>query len=121
ADVAIGLTQAQLQFDQGQLEQALATLNHLRSIVPLHPVVLKLLEKLYVRLADWKSLLKLLPSLRKAKIFTTSQLDQLEQNVYQELINTAANRAESLKNLDEFWASIPRRLQKNSRLVYCYA
>ncbi len=121
ADVAIGLTQAQLQFDQGQLEQALATLNHLRSIVPLHPVVLKLLEKLYIRLADWKNLVKLLPSLRKAKIMTTNQLDQLEQHVYQELLNQTASRAESLKNLDEFWVSMPRRLQKNPRLVYCYA
>jgi len=121
ADVAIGLTQAQLQFDQGQLEQALATLNHLRTIVPLHPVVLKLLEKLYVRLADWKNMLKLVPSLRKAKIFTTDQLDHLEQNVYQELLNAAANKPEGLKNLHEFWAAVPRRLARNPRVVYYYA
>ncbi|HSW69991.1 MAG TPA: heme biosynthesis HemY N-terminal domain-containing protein [Gammaproteobacteria bacterium] len=120
ADVAIGLTQAQLQFDQGQLEQALATLNHLRTIVPLHPVVLKLLEKLYVRLADWKNLLTLIPALRKAKIFTPDQLDHLEQNIYQELMIAASSKLDSLKNLREFWMTVPRRLQKNPRIVYFY-
>lgn len=120
AEIAIGLTQAQLQFDQGQLEQTLATLNHLRTLTPLHPVVLKLLEKVYVRLADWKNLLKLIPSLRKAKIFTVEQMDHLEQNVYHELLNAAAHRPEGLKNLQEFWATVPRRLEKNPRIVYYY-
>jgi HemY protein len=120
AEVAIGLTQAQLQFDQGQLEQALATLNHLRTIVPKHPMVLKLLEKVYVRLADWKNLLKLIPNLRKAKIFTTDQLDNLEQHVYQELLNAEANKPNGLKNLHEFWATVPRRIEKNPRVVYYY-
>jgi len=120
AEVAIGLTQAQLQFDQGQLEQALATLNHLRMIVPKQPIVLKLLEKVYVRLADWKNLLKLIPSLRKAKIFTTDQLDNLEQHIFQELLNAEANKSEGLKNLHAFWATVPRRLEKNPRIVYYY-
>ncbi len=121
AEVAIGLTQAQLQFDQGQLEQALATLNHLRTLVPSHPIVLKLLEKLYVRLADWKNLLKLMPALRKAKIFTTDQLDHLEQTVYEELLNIEANKTDGLRQLRALWMTLPRRLEKNPRLVYCYA
>lgn len=120
ADMAIGLTQAQLQFDQGQLEQALATLNHLRALSPLQPVVLKLLEKVYVRLADWRNLLKLLPSLRKAKIFTLEQMDLLEQKIYQELLNAAANKPDGLKNLRELWATLPRRMEKNPRVVSHY-
>jgi HemY protein len=120
ADVAIGLTQAQLQLDQGQLEQALATLNHLRSIAPLHSVVLKLLQKLYVRLADWKGLLKLLPSLRKAKLLTTEQLNLLELHVYQEILNSTANKTESLQALHELWKNVPRHLQKNPAFIVCY-
>lgn len=120
ADVAIGLTQAQLQFDQGQLEQALATLNHLRSIAPLHGIVLRLLEKLYIRLADWKGLLKLLPSLRKAKLATPDQLNLLELHVYQEILTTTANKAASVQALYDFWASVPRYLQKNPALISCY-
>ncbi len=121
AEMAIGLTQAQLQLNQGQLEQALATLNHLRSITPLHPLVLRLLEKLYVRLADWKSLLKLIPSLRKANLLTTEQLAKLEEKTYQELIHSTVHKSFSLKDLTQVWQSIPRRLQKNPHLVYCYA
>ncbi len=120
ADIAIGLTQAQLQFDQGQLEQALATLNHLRSIAPSHAVVLKLLQKLYVRLADWKGLLKLLPSLRKAKLLTPEHFSLFEMHVYQEILNSTANKTESLQTLHEFWKNVPRHLQKNPSLIACY-
>src|SRR5580700_10751810 len=48
ADVVIGLTSAQLQMNQGRLEQALATLKHLKTLVPKHVLVLKLLERVYV-------------------------------------------------------------------------
>ena len=34
ADIAIGITQAELQLSHNQYEQALATLNHLSSIAP---------------------------------------------------------------------------------------
>lgn len=121
ADVAIGLTQAQLQFDQGQLEQSLATLSHVRNVVPLHPIMLKLLEKLYIRLADWKGLLKLLPSLRKAKIYTQIQLNQLETHVYIELLASVANKSGRLESFKEFWANVPRWLQKNPQLIARYA
>src|SRR3990167_598109 len=67
SEIVIGLTQAKLQLEQGQLEQALATLDHLCSIAPRHPAVLKLLERVYIHLGDWKSLLKLIPVLRKAQ------------------------------------------------------
>ncbi len=120
ADIAIGLTQAQLQFNQGQLEQALATLNHLRTLAPSHQLVLKLLQKLYVRLGDWKGLLKLLPSLRKAKLLTAEQYDQLELRVYQELLNASASKSHDINTLHEFWATVPRRLQKNPRLIAAY-
>ncbi len=121
AEVAIGLTQAQLQFKQGQLEQALATLGHLRNIAPKQPVVLKLLERLYIHLADWANLLKLLPLLRKAKITNAEYLEKLELKTYQELLKSTANKAEDKQALQTIWADIPRKLQKNPTLVYVYA
>jgi len=39
ADVAVSLTQAELQLADNQLEQALATLKHLRSVAPKHTYV----------------------------------------------------------------------------------
>jgi len=119
AEVAIGLTQAKLQFDQGQFEQSLATLNRLRNLVPLHPIVLKMLEKLYIHLGDWASLLKIIPGLRKAKLMTTEQLDKLEQHTYEELLKSA-NKTGGLKTVREVWGTLSRKLHKNTHLVACF-
>ncbi len=121
AEIAIGLTQAQLQFEQGQLEQALATLDRLRSIAPKHGLVLKLLEKVYVRLADWKGLIKLLPFLRKAKLLTDDQLHSFEENVYLELLRNAAQKNAGLVTIQQIWQSIPKKFQKEPAIVYSYA
>jgi len=121
ADVAIGLTQAQLQLNQGQLEQALATLDHLRSIAPRHALVLKLLERVYVHLGDWRHLLELMPFLYKAKVVTRDELTRLEINAYTELLRSVNNRADHLTALKAIWKSIPKKLQTNSQLVYHYA
>lgn len=121
ADVAIGLTQAQLQVEQGQLEQAVATLGHLRNVAPKHPFVLKLLEKVYVRLADWSSLIKLLPSLRKAKIITADQLQLFEKNTYLELLHNAATKNVGLVGIQQLWESIPKKFQQDPELTYNYA
>src|SRR5690606_13388461 len=68
ADVAVGLTQAELQLAHHQMEQALATLTHLRSLAPRHPYVLRMLMKLYRELRDWEHLRDLLPELRKRNV-----------------------------------------------------
>lgn len=121
ADVAIGLTQAQLQFEQGQLEQSLATLGHLRAVAPKQGFVLKLLERVYVRLGDWSGIIKLLPNLRKAKLITEEQVGQLEEKAYQESLRTAASKHEGLLGIQRVWLSIPKKFQKDPALIYCYA
>ena len=50
ADLAVGLTQAELQLGAGQLESALATLLRLQALSPRHPVVLKRLASCYQQL-----------------------------------------------------------------------
>src|SRR3990167_4916950 len=67
ADMAIGLTQADLQLKQEHFEQAGAILNRLYELSPRHPRVLGMLEKIYVRTADWAKLQALLPNMRKAR------------------------------------------------------
>jgi HemY protein len=120
AEIAIGVMQAQLQFEQGQLEQALATLGHLRSIAPKQKSVLKLLERVYVRLGDWNALLELLPYLRKAKLITDEQLQIFEENTYQELLRNAANKHENLAGIQRIWQPIPKKFQKSPDLIYSY-
>jgi len=117
-DLAIGLVQAELELKQDKLEQATATLNHLRQSSPRHPQVLKILEKVYVRLADWKNLQSLLPSMRKAKILTSEEYEVFEKNIYCEIF-----RASSTKRLSDIrliWDGMPRYLRKNPDVVCAY-
>ncbi len=117
ADVAVGLTQAELQLADEQLELALATLIHLRGIAPRHRYVLKLIAQLYERLSEWKQLLELLPALRKQKVLDNEQLSQLEIKAYMALLDQAA----AAGSLDQAWSQIPKPLQQNQQLLFNYA
>jgi HemY protein len=116
ADVAVGLTQADLQLRHGQLEQALATLMHLRSLAPKHPHVLKLLMRLYSELHDWESLHTLMPELRKRKVSDEATLDAIEAKVYGELLNATAEQP----RLQALWQQVPRRLRYDVTLLQAY-
>jgi len=118
ADLAIGLMQARMELKQDQLEHAAATLRHLQLESPRHPQVLQLLEKVYVRSADWQNLLALLPSLRKANLLNSEQRDLFEKNIYCQLFQ-AANQKD-LQGLHELWNSIPRSGRKNPDVVLAY-
>ncbi len=120
ADVAVGLTQAELQMDHEQQEQALATLQHLRSIAPHHTQVLKLLKKLYEQLEDWKNLRELLPELRKRNVVSEEELQTLEIRIYRALLDQAATHEDPAK-LRQSWEELPRKLQTHEELVVCYA
>jgi HemY protein len=116
-EVAVGLTQAQLQLAAGQLERALATLTHLRHLEPKHTYVMNLLQQVYVKLRDWESLRALLPVLHKYKALDSKQLQKLEQELYSELIAHESN----LEVLANIWAKIPIALQNNVELLLAYS
>src|SRR5690554_2361484 len=90
SDMAVGITQAQLQLAGNRLEQALATLIRLRKQSPHHPFVLKLLKNTYLRLEDWRELSKLLPELQKRSVMPESELSELERLVWHNLLEKAA-------------------------------
>ena len=90
SDMAVGITQAQLQLAGNRLEQALATLVRLRKQAPHHPFVLKLLKNTYVRLEDWRELSRLLPEIRKRNLMESEEQGDLERLVWQNLLQRAA-------------------------------
>jgi len=116
SDVAVGLTQADLQLRHGQLEQALATLMHCRTIAPKHPHVLKLLLKIYVELQDWDQLYELLPVVRKRKLLNEVEQVKLESSVYAELIK----RATDLNEIKQCWKQAPKAIRNNTALLFQY-
>ncbi|ACV25586.1 heme biosynthesis protein HemY [Kangiella koreensis] len=119
AQVAIGLTQAQLQMQHKQYEQALATLSHLRDISPHHPYVLKLLYQLYARLNDWQHVIDILPKLRKNRVFESSELNTIEILAWNHQLQKQAETA-NFDKLSEFWSSIPNHLRKSPELELTY-
>lgn len=119
-EVAVGLTQAQLQLSHQQLEQGLATLSHLQTLVPHHTHVLKLLMKLYYDLNDWKQLLDLLPSLKKHHVINKQEQEKMTIECYQGIFAYLKPEA-SIKMLHELWQDIPRTVKKEPTLIKCYA
>lgn len=119
ATLAIGITQGELQYAQGQYEEALATLMHLRSIAPKHGYVLYLLMKVHERMESWNELLKLLPELRRSGALDSQQADELEAKVHQQLFAAAATSQDAAR-LRETWAHVPRELRQHSELIAIY-
>ena len=118
AELAIGLTQAELEIEQDQLEKASATLNRLRTITKRHPRVLQLQEKVFVKMADWQSLRMLLPDLRKAKVLNAEQASQFEKNIYCEMLRVAGTKDRA--ELARLWNDMPRSACKNPDVVLVY-
>jgi HemY protein len=120
ADVAVGLTQAELQLAHQQFEQALATLRHLREAAPRHTHVLRLLANLHEQLGDWEQLRLLLPDLRKARTARPEALNALEGRVWRALLEAAAHALE-ISRLDTVWQKMPRSLHQEPAMVVAYA
>ncbi|MEJ2509611.1 MAG: heme biosynthesis HemY N-terminal domain-containing protein [Gammaproteobacteria bacterium] len=120
ADMAVELTQAELQLAHGQLEQSLATLMHLQSMAPKHPHVLFLLARLFQQLKSWGDLEALLPSLRKYQVLAPDDLQALERQVWHEQLALAA-RSGKADRLQATWEKLPRALRRDALLVEQYA
>ena len=118
ADIAVGLTQAELLLNQNQLEQALATLRHLQQLSPKHTQVLKILAELYIKLNDWEHIVELLPALRKRKIFSTDKLNELELQAYRSLL--LALKVDDHKGLKDLWYRIPSHVQEKQEILSLY-
>ncbi|WP_166262257.1 heme biosynthesis HemY N-terminal domain-containing protein [Marinobacter salicampi] len=128
SDMAVGITQAQLQLAGNRLEQALATLIRLRKQAPQHPFVLKLLKNTYVRLEDWRELSKLLPEMRKRELIDKDELQQLERTTWHHLLHQAAEECRrqseggiSLEPLTRLWDELPGAMRKDNHTIHEYA
>jgi len=117
ADVAVSLTQAELQLAHHQTEHALATLTRLHSLQPGHTYVMKLLSRLYVELEDWEQLAELLPELRRRRVLGDERLNRLERTVALGRLRTAAVDAE---RLNAVWNEIPKAVREEREVVRAY-
>jgi HemY protein len=114
---AVLLTQAELQLEYGQLEEALATLRQLDRTAAGHPRGLVLQAKVLERLADWSALEALLPQLRTRKTMDQDALRALEVRVEQAQLAAAADAG----TLESTWAALSRDLRRHPVLVASFA
>lgn len=119
-EVAIALTQAQLQMSAKQWEQALATLRHLQSLKPNHSYVLKCLQAVYVKLEDWQSLQQLLPQLKKFRVLTPQKYNKLEKATALARLNQFNTSEQTSDQLTGLWKSINKNLHDDFDLLSLY-
>jgi HemY protein len=125
--LAIALTQARMQFCNGQYEQTLATLARASSIRAEHPVVLNLRLQVYTQLKDWNELKKLLPLLSKNNTISADKLLEVELNLYRSQLNEQIKKLNSLPvdekkaALNKTWAEIPTKIQYTEDVLCLYA
>ncbi len=120
ADVAIGLTKAELQLAHDQFEQALATLQQINSLTMNHPYVLTLLADTYRHLRDWDNLKQVLPALKKHGKLSAESFLTFEVAVCNgQLTDLARNLDSSL--LINFWNETPSHLKIIPQVIEHYA
>jgi HemY protein len=110
---AVLLTQAELQLDQKQYEQALATLRKIEENSPNHSHALMLLGRLYYRLEDWKHLATLLPKLKKYGRLGPATLREWSIRVQQEQFLAAADGPAVI----EVWRQVPKDLKNDGVML----
>lgn len=120
AEIAIGLTKAELQLAHEQYEQALANLSHLHELSPKHAYVIKLLVKTYRHLSDWNNIQNLLNDIKYLRLYPGDKITRIELETWQGLLSEQAH-AHELSKLIETWDKIPTNLKSHTQLVEHYA
>lgn len=121
-ELAIGLAQARMHLRDQHYEAALAILQRLHAKAPDHPLVLRMLANAHRSLQDWRSLEKLLPDLRRFKVYDKKSMEQLVVEVYVALMANLADQArrtgaaEDTRKLVKLWQELPRDVRGDRRV-----
>ncbi|MFK5894071.1 MAG: heme biosynthesis HemY N-terminal domain-containing protein [Pseudomonadota bacterium] len=118
AEVAIGLTQAELEIGAEQYQQALITLLHLRTLASNHQQVLRLLMQVYKHTSSWKELEVLLKDLRAYRVIGQVKLQQLEKEVYKHVLRELAS-SNKREEMIERWGKLARNIRIDGDMC-CY-
>ena len=120
ANVAVGVSQAEMQFGSEQFEQAHATLVRLRELSPKHPYVLKLLAKVLYRQESWEALLGLLPDLAKQSLLKNDEMSKVQGATLQAMFQHYAKEGHTDK-LQAMWKKLPAPIRENHDAILLYA
>ena len=122
AQIAVAVSQADMQFASNQLEQSRATLIRLLEASPKHPYALKLLAKVYYQQEDWNNLFTLLPDLDNLSLIKDQDNKKYQKTAITGIFHSLA-RKKDIKSLNALWKKLPDNLRESSDglLLYCEA
>ncbi len=113
---AVLLTQAELQLDRQQYEQALATLRQLEENSKNHSYALALLGRLYYRLQDWDQLAAILPRLKNQERVKQETIDKWAVGVHREKFTRASDGDAVIQE----WKNVDKRLRNDINVLDAY-
>lgn len=113
------LMKSELYYNQNNYEYALIELNKLYKQSPNKKLILLRLSSIYDSLNNWPELLKLLATLKKNKIYNSSDYQQLELKVYTENLKQIAN-TENIDLALNFFKQAPKTLKSQSRFILSF-
>lgn len=120
AKQAISVTQAELQYQQGQYNQSIHTLKQLIHHSPHHEQALKLLQLNLIELKDWQALLELLPKLKRDRVLANDQLQALEVKAYTHILKEL-DKTGTFKELSALWHKMPSQVRVHPDVAIIYA
>ena len=117
AELALTLTQTQLQIEQGQYDTALTMLESVYALNPRHPMVLDQLRQVHLAREDWAALIDLIPALHKVGKLTPKQEEDLLHRAWTGRLKAASDALETLRPV---WQDLPRKLRQDPDLLAAY-
>ncbi|QSA96375.1 heme biosynthesis HemY N-terminal domain-containing protein [Methylococcus sp. EFPC2] len=119
AELAIGLTKAELQLSNQQFEEALENLTQLELIAPSHAAVLRLKHQAYAQAEDWEGLSHIIPQLHTNKILLEAEIKLLEAETYTALLKQRSEEG-GAATLRKVWDTIPAHIREMSGIQQLY-
>jgi HemY protein len=116
---AVALTQAELQIEQNQFEQALTALKQIHEKDSRNGYALILMVKIYKKLNDWPSLFELLPVLKKRQVFSHEEYADLEHSCYRKILESYP-ADKDFTELKKLWQSAPKSLREDTGMIKLY-
>lgn len=120
AQIAVGVSQAEMQLSAEQLEQAHATLLNLRSLAPKNAYVTKLLAKVLYKQQNWEALLDLLPDLQKLNLLNSESMSNVQAATLVGLFSNYAAQKNTEK-LQILWKKLPATIRDQAQAMTVYA
>lgn len=123
ATIAIELTQAQLQVDNQEWDEALKTLDALQIIAPDHPVVLQLYLKVYQTVHNWPALIAILPKIKASNTLSDAELYSIKKNAYMAMLQTNLETQDQPSSSDIKTAiqNLPKDIKHDPDIIAWYS